>query len=73
MKMNSMLWRMDVMIEIPRTSLAVQMYNPTKGSKLEQALPNVDNGVEAGCSGAGPGGNILWSLSSPVANVNDLK
>jgi hypothetical protein len=54
-------------------SLAVQMYNPTKGSKPEQVSPDVDEGARVGCSGPGPGGSILRSPSSPAANVNDLK
>jgi hypothetical protein len=54
-------------------SLAVRMYNPTKGSKSEQALPEADKGVGVGCSGAVLGGSILRSLSSLAANVSDLK
>jgi hypothetical protein len=54
-------------------SLAVQMYNPTKGSKPEQVSPDVDEGARVGCSGPGPGGSILRSPSSPAANINDLK
>jgi hypothetical protein len=62
--------------------LAVRMYNPAKGSRLEQAPPDIDEVVKdhGACpsanqrhSGAGPGGNILRSLSSPAANVNDPK
>jgi hypothetical protein len=64
--------RMDVTIEILRTSLAVRMYNLTKGSNSEQAPPDVD-GARIGCSGVGPGDSILKSLSSPAANVNDPK
>jgi hypothetical protein len=64
---------MDVTTGIPQTSLAVRIYSPTKGSKPDQALPNVVEGARVGCSNAGPGGNILISASSPVMNVNDLK
>jgi hypothetical protein len=48
-------WSVDVTIEIPRTSLAVRMYNLAKGSKPEQVLPDVDEGAGVGWSGAGPG------------------
>jgi hypothetical protein len=65
--------RVDVMIRIPRMSLMVRMYNPAKGSKPEEASPDVDEGAEVRCSGAGPGGNILRSLSSPMTNVSDPK
>jgi hypothetical protein len=65
--------RADVMIGIPRTSLAVRMYNPANGSKPTQVLPNVDEGAELRCSGASPGGSILRSPSSPMANVSDPK
>jgi hypothetical protein len=61
------------MFGIPRTSLAVRMYSPVKGSKLEQAPPDVDEGAKEGCSDADPGDSILRSPSSPVANVNDPK
>jgi hypothetical protein len=53
--------------------LAVWMYNPAKGSESKQAPPDVDEGVGVGCSGAGPGGSILRSPSSPMANVSDPK
>jgi hypothetical protein len=33
------------MIGIPQMSLVVRMYNPTKGLKPEQVLPDVDEGV----------------------------
>jgi hypothetical protein len=59
------------MIGIPRTSMAVQMYNPAKRSEPEQELPNVDEGAGVGCSSAGPGDSILMSLSSPAVNVSD--
>jgi hypothetical protein len=49
------------------------MYNLAKGSKPEQVLPDVDEGAGVGWSGAGPGGSILRSPSSPTANVNDPK
>jgi hypothetical protein len=49
------------------------MYNPTNGSEPKQVPPDVDEGVGVGCSGAGPGGSILRSPSSPTANVSDLK
>jgi hypothetical protein len=49
------------------------MYNPTKGSKPEQVLPDVDEGAGVGCSGAGPGGSILRSLFSPTAKVSEPK
>jgi hypothetical protein len=49
------------------------MYNPTKGSKPEQALPDVDEGAGVGCYVAGPGGSILRSLSSPMVNISDVK
>jgi hypothetical protein len=65
--------RVDVTIRIPRTSLAVRMYNPTNGSKPKQVLPDVDEGAGVGCSGAGPRGNILRSPSSPTTNVSDPK
>jgi hypothetical protein len=51
--------------------LAVQMYNPAKGSEPEQVPPNVDEG--AGCSGTALGGSILRSPSSPATNVSDPK
>jgi hypothetical protein len=54
-------------------SLAVRMYNPANGSKLDQVLPDVDEGAGVGCSGTGPGGNILRSPSSPTVNVSDPK
>jgi hypothetical protein len=65
--------RVDVTIGIPQTSLTMQMYNPTHGSKPEQGLPDVDEGVGVGCSGAGPWDSILRSSSSPAANVSDPK
>jgi hypothetical protein len=65
--------RVDVMIKIPQTSSAVQMYNPAKGSKPEQAPLDVDEGAGVGCFGAGPGDSILRSPSSLVANVSDPK
>jgi hypothetical protein len=49
------------------------MYNPAKGSKPEQALPDVDQGAGVGCSDTGPRGSILRSPSSPAANVSDPK
>jgi hypothetical protein len=49
------------------------MYNPAKGSKPEQALPDADEGGGVGCSVAGPGGSILRSLSSPAVNISDVK
>jgi hypothetical protein len=49
------------------------MHNPIKGSKSEQEPPDVDAGAGVGCSGAGPGGSILRSPSSPAANVSDPK
>jgi hypothetical protein len=49
------------------------MYNPAKGSEPEQAPPDADKGAGVGCSVAGPGGSILRSLSSLVANVGDPK
>jgi hypothetical protein len=61
------------MIGIRRTSLAVRMYNPAKGSKPEEAPPDTDEGTGVGCSGDGPGGSILRSPSSPAANISDLK
>jgi hypothetical protein len=36
--------RVDVTIGIPRTSLVVQIYSPANESKLEQVLPDVDEG-----------------------------
>jgi hypothetical protein len=66
-------WRVDVVIGIPRMSMVVRMYNPTNGSEHAQVLPAVDEGEGVGCSGAGPGGSILRSLSSPMANVSDPK
>jgi hypothetical protein len=65
--------RVDVTIKIPRTSLVMQIYNPTNGSKSEQVLPDVDEGVGVGCSAAGPGGSILRSPFSPTANISDPK
>jgi hypothetical protein len=38
-------WRVDITIGIPQMSLVVQMYNPAKGSKSEQAPPDVDEGA----------------------------
>jgi hypothetical protein len=52
-------------------SLAVRMYNPANGSQLEQVLPDVDEGAIVGCSGAGLGGSILRSPSSPMTNISD--
>jgi hypothetical protein len=66
-------WRVDVMIRIPQTSLAVRMYNPANGSEPDHVLPDVDEVAGVGCSGAGPGGSILRSSSSPMANVSDPK
>jgi hypothetical protein len=54
-------------------SLAVRMYNPTKESKPEQAPLDVDEGAGVGCSGAGPGDNILRSLCSSTTNVSEPK
>jgi hypothetical protein len=65
--------RVDVMIRIPQTSLAVRMYNPANRSEPEQVLPDEDEGAGVGCSGASPGGSILRSLSSPTTNVSDPK
>jgi hypothetical protein len=65
--------RVDITIEIPRTSLAVGMHNPANGSRLEQVLPDVDEGAGVGCSSAGPGSSILRSLSSPKENVSNPK
>jgi hypothetical protein len=65
--------RVDIMIRIPRMSLPVRMYNPANRSEPEQVLPDVDEGAGVGCSGAGPGGSILRSPSSPMANVSDPK
>jgi hypothetical protein len=64
-------WRIYVTIGIPRTSLAMQMYNPANGFEPAQVLLDVDEGAGMECSGAG--GNILRSLSSPTANVSDPK
>jgi hypothetical protein len=61
------------MIEIPRTSLAVRMYNPGKGSEPKQAPPDAYDGAGVGCSDAGPRGSILRSPSSPAINVSDPK
>jgi hypothetical protein len=61
------------MIEIHRTSLAVQMYIPAKRSKHEQTPPDVDEGAGMGCSDTGTRGSILRSPSSSAANVNDPK
>jgi hypothetical protein len=61
------------MIEIPRMSLAVQMYNPAKGSEPEQAPPDADEGARVGCSSTGPRGSILRSSSSPAVNVSNPK
>jgi hypothetical protein len=52
----------DVTIGIPRMSLAVQMYNPVNRSKPEQVLPDVDEGVGAGCYGASPGQHLEVSI-----------
>jgi hypothetical protein len=65
--------RVDGTIDMPQTSLTVRMYNPANRSKPEQVLLDVDEGAGAGCSGAGPGGSILRSPSSPTANVSDPK
>jgi hypothetical protein len=64
---------MDVTIGIPQMSLAVQMYNPAKGSEPEEAPPDADERAGVGCSGAGPEGSILRSPSSRVANGSDPK
>jgi hypothetical protein len=61
------------MIEIPRMSLAVRMYNPAKGSEPQQAPLDADEGAGVGCSSAGPRGSILRSPSSPAANISDPK
>jgi hypothetical protein len=63
----------DVTIRIPRTSFTVRMYNPAKGSKPEQVLPDVDEGAGVGCSNADLRGSILRSPSSPTVNVSDPK
>jgi hypothetical protein len=65
--------RVDVTIEISRTSLAVRMYNPANGSKPEQVLSDVDERAGVGCFGASPRDSILRSPSSPTANVSDPK
>jgi hypothetical protein len=49
------------------------MYNPVKGSKSEQVLPDVDEEAGVGCSGASPRGSILRSPFPPTANVSDPK
>jgi hypothetical protein len=49
------------------------MYSHAKGSKTEHVPPDVDEGEGVGCSGAGPGGSILRSPSSPTKNVSDPK
>jgi hypothetical protein len=63
-------------------NLAVRIYGPAKGSRPEQASPDVDEmvGRHGACphtdtrhSSAGPRVPILRFPSSPVANVNDLK
>jgi hypothetical protein len=53
--------------------LAVQMYLPAQGSDPEQDPPDANNEARARCFGAGPGGRIFRSPSSPVAKVNDPK
>jgi hypothetical protein len=65
--------RVDVTIGIPRMSLAVRMYNLAKVSEPEQVPPDVDEGAEAGCSGAVPGGSIFRSPTSSATNVSDPK
>jgi hypothetical protein len=65
--------RVNVTIGIPRTSLAVRMYNPANRSEPKKVLPDVDEGVGLGCSDAGPRGSILRSPSSSTANVSDPK
>jgi hypothetical protein len=65
--------RVDVMIGIPRTTLAVRIYNPTKGSEPEQVPPDVDEGVGVGCSDAVPRGSIFRPPFSPAMNVSDPK
>jgi hypothetical protein len=62
--------RMDVTTVIPRTILAVQMQLPAQGSDPEQDPPDA---ARARCSGAGPGGSIFRSTSSPAAKVNGPK
>jgi hypothetical protein len=37
--------RVDVTIRISQTSLAVRMYTPAHRSKLEQVMPDVDEGA----------------------------
>jgi sucrose-6-phosphate hydrolase SacC (GH32 family) len=49
------------------------MYNLANRSKPEQVLSDEDDGAGVRCSGAGPGGGILRSPSSPTANVSDPK
>jgi hypothetical protein len=49
------------------------MYNPANRFKPEQVLSDEDDGAGVRCSGAGPGGGILRSPSSPTANVSDPK
>jgi hypothetical protein len=65
--------RVDVTIGIPQTSLTMRMYNPANGFKPEQVMSDIDEVAGVGCSGAGHGGSILRSSSSPTANVSDPK
>jgi hypothetical protein len=62
--------RVDVVIRIPRMSLAVRMYNLVNGFEPEQILPDVDEGAGVRCSSTGLGGSILRSPSSPTANIS---
>jgi hypothetical protein len=65
--------RVDVTIGIPQTSLMMRMYNLANGFKPEQVMSDIDERAGVGCSGAGHGGSILRSSSSPTANVSDPK
>jgi hypothetical protein len=51
--------RVDVVIRIPRMSLAVRMYNLVNGFEPEQILSDVDEGAGVRCSSTGLRGQHL--------------
>jgi hypothetical protein len=59
--------------EYPERAWRCECITLQKDPNLQQAPPDVDEGAGVGCSGAGPGGSILRSSSSPTANVSDPK
>jgi hypothetical protein len=65
--------RMDVRTGIPRMIMVVRMQLPTLGFDPEQDPPDATDEARARCSGAGLGGSIFSSPSSPAAKDNDPK